>query len=40
MIALRLGYQDPNNFTHRFRKYYGMSPREYRQRYLLVRFIY
>lgn len=34
MIALRLGYQDPNNFTHRFRKYYGISPREYRQRHL------
>lgn len=30
MIALRLGYQDPNNFTHRFRKFYGISPRRYR----------
>ncbi|MEH0674035.1 helix-turn-helix transcriptional regulator [Vibrio scophthalmi] len=33
MIALRLGYQDPNNFTHRFRKFYGMSPRRYRLRF-------
>lgn len=30
MIALRLGYRDPNNFTHRFRKFHGMSPRRYR----------
>lgn len=34
MIALRLGYQDPNNFTHRFKKFYGLSPRDYRQRAL------
>jgi AraC-like DNA-binding protein len=32
MIAQRLGYHDPNNFTHRFRKYFGCSPREYRKR--------
>ncbi|WP_105901102.1 helix-turn-helix transcriptional regulator [Vibrio gangliei] len=31
MIAHRLGYPDPYNFTHRFRKVYGMSPREYRR---------
>jgi len=30
-IALRLGYNDPNNFTHRFRKVYGVSPRQYRR---------
>lgn len=30
MIALRLGYADPNNFTHRFKKFYGVSPRQYR----------
>ena len=34
MIANRLGYKDPYNFTHRFRKYYGCSPREYRKRML------
>ena len=32
MIAQRLGYKDPYNFTHRFRKYYGCSPREFRKR--------
>ncbi|PJC87455.1 AraC family transcriptional regulator [Vibrio sp. HA2012] len=32
MVATRLGYKDPYNFTHRFRKYYGCSPREYRKR--------
>ncbi|MGR5542102.1 helix-turn-helix domain-containing protein, partial [Vibrio campbellii] len=26
----RLGYQDPNNFSHRFKKYYGLSPKQYR----------
>ncbi|WP_027695481.1 helix-turn-helix transcriptional regulator [Vibrio litoralis] len=31
MIAHRLGYPDPYNFTHRFRKIYGMSPRDYRK---------
>ncbi|MGL5653403.1 MAG: helix-turn-helix domain-containing protein, partial [Vibrio sp.] len=30
MIALRLGYQDPNNFTHRFKKFYGLSPSQHR----------
>lgn len=32
MIAQRLGYPDPYNFTHRFRQYHGCSPREYRKR--------
>ncbi len=32
MIARRLGYQDPHNFTHRFSKHFGCSPREYRKR--------
>ncbi|KLV03348.1 AraC family transcriptional regulator [Photobacterium aquae] len=32
MVAQRLGYQDPFNFTHRFRHYHGCSPREYRKR--------
>jgi AraC-like DNA-binding protein len=31
MIAQRLGYNDPYNFTHRFRAYHGCSPREYRK---------
>jgi len=32
MIAQRLGYKDPYNFTHRFKAYYGCSPREYRKK--------
>ena len=36
MVAQRLGYQDPFNFTHRFRQYHGCSPREYRKRLFLV----
>ncbi|WEM45654.1 AraC family transcriptional regulator (plasmid) [Photobacterium sp. DA100] len=36
MVAQRLGYQDPFNFTHRFRQYHGCSPREYRKRLLLL----
>lgn len=32
LIAQRLGYHDPYNFTHRFRKHFGCSPREYRKR--------
>ncbi|PWI32182.1 AraC family transcriptional regulator [Vibrio albus] len=32
MISHRLGYKDPYNFTHRFRRFYGCSPREYRKR--------
>lgn len=31
MIAQRLGYKDPYNFTHRFKAYYGCSPRDYRK---------
>lgn len=30
MIALRLGYKDPNNFTHRFKKHFGKPPTHYR----------
>ncbi len=32
MIAQRLGYPDPFNFTHRFRQYHGCSPRDYRRK--------
>ena len=32
MIALRLGYRDPYNFTHRFKKYFGCSPSHYRKK--------
>ncbi|PSW20170.1 AraC family transcriptional regulator [Photobacterium sanctipauli] len=32
MVAQRLGYADPFNFTHRFRQYHGCSPREFRKR--------
>lgn len=31
MIAQRLGYKDPYNFTHRFRNYFGCSPSRYRK---------
>ncbi|WP_019612833.1 AraC family transcriptional regulator [Psychromonas ossibalaenae] len=34
MIAQRLGYKDPYNFTHRFRKYFGCSPSRYRKNIL------
>ena len=34
MVAQRLGYKDPYNFTHRFKAYYGYSPREYRKRFI------
>lgn len=34
MIANRLGYRDPYNFTHRFKKFYGTSPTRYRKRLL------
>ncbi len=34
MIAQRLGYRDPYNFTHRFRKYFGCSPSRYRKNIL------
>jgi len=32
MIAQRLGYRDPYNFTHRFKKYCGCSPSHYRKK--------
>ncbi|USD67653.1 AraC family transcriptional regulator [Vibrio sp. SCSIO 43136] len=31
MVAQRLGYPDPFNFTHRFRRFHGCSPSEYRK---------
>ncbi len=31
MIAHRLGYKDPYNFSHRFRKYFGCSPSQFRK---------
>ncbi|GLS91745.1 AraC family transcriptional regulator [Psychromonas marina] len=31
MIAQRLGYKDPYNFSHRFRKNFGCSPSRYRK---------
>ncbi|KIF54402.1 helix-turn-helix transcriptional regulator [Vibrio owensii] len=34
MIANRLAYRDPYNFTHRFKKFYGTSPTRYRKRLL------
>ena len=34
MIAIRLGYKDPYNFTHRFRKHFGCSPTHYRKNML------
>ncbi|MDG3085420.1 AraC family transcriptional regulator [Vibrio hannami] len=34
MIAQRLGYNDPYNFTHRFRAHFGCSPREYRKKHI------
>lgn len=33
MLAQRLGYNDPYNFTHRFKAYFGCSPREYRKKF-------
>ncbi|WP_035477472.1 helix-turn-helix transcriptional regulator [Aliagarivorans taiwanensis] len=30
-IASLLGYSDPYNFSHRFRRYHGVSPRQFRQ---------
>jgi AraC-like DNA-binding protein len=34
MIAQRLGYKDPYNFTHRFKAYHGCSPRAYRKQHM------
>jgi AraC-like DNA-binding protein len=36
MIALRLGYKDPYNFTHRFKKHFGCSPTRYRKKIATV----
>ena len=33
-VALDLGFNDSNYFTRLFRKYQGLSPREYRKKYL------
>lgn len=37
MISQRLGYKDPYNFSHRFRKYFGNSPSRYRKNILADR---
>ncbi|MBW3698099.1 AraC family transcriptional regulator [Vibrio sp. T187] len=31
MISQRLGYKDPYNFSHRFKKHFGQSPSQYRK---------
>ena len=31
MISHRLGYKDPYNFSHRFKKHFGQSPSQYRK---------
>ena len=31
VVALNVGYTDPNYFVKLFRKLYGMTPSEYRQ---------
>lgn len=36
MIAQRLGYKDPYNFSHRFRKHFGCSPTRYRKNKLSI----
>lgn len=33
-IALDIGWNDPGYFSRRFRHYFGVSPREYRQKYV------
>ena len=33
-IAIEIGYQDPHYFSHLFKKYTGLSAREYRRRKL------
>lgn len=30
-VCYRVGFSDPSNFTHAFRKAFGVSPREYRR---------
>lgn len=32
-IAAQLGYQRPHSFNHAFKKYFGMTPQEYRDQY-------
>lgn len=32
MIAEKVGYSDPNYFSHVFKKHYGVSPQKYRKR--------
>ena len=32
-IALEIGYNEPNYFSHVFRKSVGMTPKEYRNRH-------
>ncbi|MCG9728304.1 helix-turn-helix transcriptional regulator [Shewanella sp. Isolate13] len=31
-ISFRLGFKDPSNFTRAFKRWYGVSPLQYRQR--------
>ena len=31
-IAMEIGYNEPNYFSHVFRKTVGMTPKDYRQR--------
>ena len=31
-IAAACGFDSPSNFSKMFRRFYGLSPREYRQR--------
>lgn len=38
-IAMHLGYQDSNNFSTSFKKHYGMSPRQYRNKIKLSKDI-
>jgi two-component system response regulator YesN len=32
-VAAQLGYQRPHSFNHAFKKYFGMTPQEYRDQY-------
>ncbi|MEZ9231347.1 helix-turn-helix transcriptional regulator [Vibrio amylolyticus] len=34
MIAQRLGYKDPYAFSHRFKRYFGVSPRAYKKQHI------
>ena len=33
-IAMEIGYNEPNYFSHVFRKLEGMTPKEYRARFM------